>query len=117
MLIATDVLSGLLVFVFGGGATGKLVHAKSQVRTAERLRIHWRRYRLIWMPEAAAAIGLLAGFVAAPLGAAAAIGLVLLMSGALRFRVRVHDSLAFLVGDGTLLVLAATLAILRITMG
>ncbi len=46
MLIATDVLSGLLVFVFGGGAVGKLVRAKSQIRTAERLRIRWQRYRL-----------------------------------------------------------------------
>ena len=88
MPIATDVLSGLLVFVFGGGAAGKLLHAKSQVRTAERLRIRWQGYRRIWMLEAAAALGLLAGFVAAPLGAAAAIGLVLLMSGALRFRDR-----------------------------
>jgi hypothetical protein len=32
MLIAADVLSGLLVFVFGGGAAGKLLGAKSQAR-------------------------------------------------------------------------------------
>jgi hypothetical protein len=117
MLIATDVLSGLLVFVFGGGAAGKVLHARSQVRTAERLRIQWERYRLIWMPEAAAAAGLLAGFVAAPLGAAAAAGLVFLMGGALCFRVRVRDSAAFMLGDATLLALAATIAVLRITGG
>ena len=117
MLIATDVLSGLLVFVFGSGAVGKLVRAKSQMRTAERLRIQWRRYRLIWVPEAAAALGLLAGFAIAPLGIAAAIGLALLMAGALSFRLRVRDSAAFLLGDGMLLALAATTAALRITSG
>jgi hypothetical protein len=41
MQIATDVLSGLLVFVFGGAAAGKLLGAKSQVQTAERLHIGW----------------------------------------------------------------------------
>ena len=117
MLVATDVLSGLLVFVFGGGAVGKLVRAKSQVRTSERLRIRWQRYRLICVPEAAAALGLLAGFALAPLGAAAAIGLVLLMAGALAFRVRARDSAAFLLGDGVLLALAAATAALRLTSG
>src|SRR5262245_7268240 len=103
MLVATDVLSGLLAFVFGGGAVGKLVHAKSQVHTADRLRIPWRRYRRIWALEGAAALGLLVGFAVAPLGAAAAIGLALLMAGAIGFRVRVHDAAAFLAGDGVLL--------------
>jgi hypothetical protein len=36
MLIAADVLSGLLVFVFGVQAVTKLVGAKIQVQTAER---------------------------------------------------------------------------------
>ena len=117
MLIASDVLSGLLVFVFGGGAVGKVFRAKAQVRTAERLRLHWERYRLIAAPEAAAAVGLLAGFAAAPLGAAAAIGLVLLMAGALGLRARARDGAAFLLGDGVLLALAATTAVLRITSG
>jgi len=117
MIVATDVLSGLLVFVFGGGAAGKLFRAKSQVRTADRLRIRWPRYRRIWALEGAATLGLLAGFAIAPLGAAAAIGLALLMAGAIGFRVRVHDAAAFLVGDGVLLALAATTAALRIVAG
>src|SRR5262245_14913151 len=103
MLVATDVLSGLLAFVFGGGAVGKLVQAKSQVLTAERLRIRWERYRRIGALEGAAALGLIAGFAIAPLGAAAAIGLALLMTGAIGFRARVHDAVPFLVGDGVLL--------------
>jgi DoxX-like protein len=57
---------------------GHVAKFRFQVQTAERLRIPWPRYRLIWVPEAAATLGLLAGFAIAPLGAAAAIGLVLL---------------------------------------
>ena len=117
MLITGDLLSGLLIFVFGGGAVGKLLRAQSQVQTAERLRIGWQRYRLIGAPEAAAALGLLAGFAIAPLGAAAAVGLVLLMAGALGFRIHVRDSAAFMLGDGLLLALAATTALLRIASG
>lgn len=115
--VAADVLSGVLVFVFGVQAVTKLVGAKIQVQTAERLRIPWPGYQLIAVPEAAATLGLLAGFAIAPLGAAAAIGLVLLMAGALTFRVRVHDSAWRLLGDGVVLALAATTAALLITSG
>jgi hypothetical protein len=41
----------------------------------------------------------------------------MLMAGALVFRVRVHDSAAFLFGDGLLLTLAAATAALRIVSG
>jgi hypothetical protein len=60
---------------------------------------------------------LLARFAIAPLGVAAAIGLALLMAGAIGFRVRVRDAAAFLIGDGLLLALAATTAALRIAAG
>jgi hypothetical protein len=88
MILAADVLSGVLAFVFGSAAVAKLVRQKHQVLTAEKLRISWRRYRWIAAPEAAASAGLFAGYASAPLGAAAASGLVLLMAGALVFRVR-----------------------------
>jgi len=71
------------------------------------------RYRGIAAPEAAASVGLLIGYVS-PFAAAAAIGLVFLMAGALAFRVRIHDSAGFLVGDATLLGLAAATAVLRL---
>jgi DoxX-like protein len=116
-LVAANVLSGMLVFVFGAQAVTKLVGAKIQVQTAERLRIPWPRYRLIWVPEAAATLGLLAGFAIAPLGAAAAIGLVLLVAGALSFRFRVRDSAWRVLGDGVVLALAAMTALLRIASG
>jgi DoxX-like family len=117
MVLVADLFSGLLAFVFGSAAFGKLARQKQQVRTAEKLRIPWRRYRLIAAPEAAASVGLLAGYATAPLAAAAAIGLVLLMTGALAFRVRVRDSVGFLLGDAVLLGLAAATAALRIGAG
>ena len=114
MMLVADLFSGLLVFAFGGGAIGKLVRQKQQLQTAEKLRIPWGRYRWIGAPEAAATIGLLVGYARAPFAAAAAIGLVVLMAGALTFRLRIHDSAAFLLGDAALLGLAAATAVLRI---
>ena len=58
--------------------------------------------------------GALVGLVFAPIGIAAAGGLVLLMTGALASRIRVHDAAPFLLGDGTFIVLAAATAITRI---
>jgi hypothetical protein len=115
MVLVADLLSGVLAFVFGSAAVAKLLGQRQQVQTAEKLRIPWHPYRWIAVPEAAAAIGLLAGFERAPLAAAAAIGLVALMTGALAFRLRVRDSARFLLADAALLGLAAATAILRIT--
>ena len=113
MFAATVVLSGLLAFIFGAGAAGKLTKARNEVDKATKLKIPWPRYRLIAMPEAAAAAGLLAGLLMAPLGVAAAAGLVALMAGALAFRIRVRDTIPWLLGDATILVLAAATATLR----
>ena len=115
MVVLADLFSGLLAFVFGSAALGKLLHQRQQVQTAEKLRIPWDRYRWIGAPEAASSIGLLIGYASAPFAAAAAIGLVLLMAGALAFRLRIHDSAGFLLGDAALLGLAAATAVLRMT--
>jgi hypothetical protein len=117
MMFAADLFSGVLAVVFGSAAVAKLVRQKQQVLTAEKLRISWRSFRWIAVPEAAASAGLLAVYASAPLAAAAASGLVLLMAGALAFRVRARDSLAFLFGDAALLGLAATTAALLVTAG
>jgi hypothetical protein len=110
MALTADLLSGILIFVFGSAAIGKLVRQRQQVQTAEKLRIPWDRYRWIAAPEAAAVVGLLIGYAIEPFATAAAIGLVVLMAGALTFRLRVHDSVGFLLGDAVLLGLAAALA-------
>jgi hypothetical protein len=113
MSVATVVLSGLLAFVFGGGAIGKLTKMSSQLDNPNKLKISWSRYRLIAVPEAAATVGLLAGLHLPPLGVAAAAGLVALMAGALSFRIRVRDAIPLLLGDAASLVLAGVTAILR----
>ena len=114
MVLVADVLSGLLAFVFGSAGVAKVGGQKRQVETAEKLRIPWSRYRWIAVPEFAAAAGLIVGSARAPFGAAAALGLVALMLGAVAFRLRVQDSLGFRLGDATLLAVAAATAVLRI---
>jgi DoxX-like family len=114
MMLLADLFSGLLIFVFGSAAIGKLARQRQQVQTAQKLRIPWDSYRWIAAPEAAAAVGLLIGYALAPLAIAAAIGLVVLMAGALAFRLRVHDSVGFLLGDAVLLGLAAATAVLLV---
>jgi hypothetical protein len=113
MFATTVALSGLLALVFGGGAIGKLTKMRGQLDNANKLRVSWPRYRLIAAPEAAAAVGLLAGLHVAPLGVAAAAGLVALMAGALTFRIRVRDAAPFLLGDAAFLVLAGVTVTLR----
>jgi hypothetical protein len=113
-MVVADVFSGLLVLAFGSAAVAKVVGQQQQVQTAEKLRIAWDWYRLIAVPEAAAATGLLAGYAIAPVGAAAAAGLALLMAGALAFRLRIRDSAGYLLGDAVLLGLAVAIAVLRI---
>ena len=114
MFAATIVLSAILALLFAAGGAGKLAGIRQQVETAQHLNIPWQRFRLISIPEIAASGGLLAGLAVASLGAAAASGLVLLMAGALGFRIRVHDRFPFLLGDAVFLLLAATTAVLRI---
>lgn len=113
MFVATVVLSGLLAFVFGAAAVGKLTKTRTELDKAAKLKIPWPRYRLIAVPETAAAAGLLAGLGIAALGIAAAAGLVVLMAGALAFRIRVRDAIPWLLGDAAVLVLAAATAVLR----
>ena len=117
MMLVADVLSAVLAFVFGSAAIAKLLRQKQQVLTAEKLGISWQRYRWIGVPEAVASAGLLAGYTSTLLAAAAAGGLVVLMAGALAFRLRVHDSVRFLVGDAALLGLAAATAAVLVTSG
>jgi DoxX-like family len=115
MVLVADVFAGLLAFVFGSAAIGKLVRQRQQVRTAAKLRISWNRYRWIAAPEAAASAGLLLGYACMPFAIAAAVGLVVLMAAALMFRLRVRDSARFVLGDAVLLGLAAATAVLGVT--
>ena len=114
MEIAATVLSivvALLYLVAGGS---KLTGQARQVETAQHLGIAFARYRLIGVPELAASIGLIVGLWVPAIGAAAAIGLALLMVGATVARARAGRPAFELVADVTLLALVVATAVVII---
>src|ERR1700758_368297 len=73
-------------------AAGKLLSHPRMRQSAEHFGIRWPRYRLIGVAELAAATGVLAGLWWHPLGIAAAVGMTLLLTGALITHRRAADS-------------------------
>jgi uncharacterized membrane protein YphA (DoxX/SURF4 family) len=73
-------------------AAGKLLGHPRMRQSAEHFGILWPRYRLIGVAELAAAAGVLAGLWWHPLGIAAAVGMTLLLFGALITHRRAADS-------------------------
>jgi uncharacterized membrane protein YphA (DoxX/SURF4 family) len=114
MGVGTVILSVVLAAAFAMAGASKLAGAGQMRESAAHLGIAYPRYRAIGVLEVAAAAGLLIGLAVAALGAAAAIGLVLLMIGALIFHRRTHDPPAVMAPAAVLLVLAIVLAIFRI---
>ncbi len=72
-------------------AAGKLLGNPKMRETAAKFGIPWRRYRLIAVPELAAAAGVLVGLSWRPAGLLAAAGMTLLLFGALIAHRRAHD--------------------------
>ena len=85
-------------------AAGKLLGHPKMRESAAKFGISWRRYRLIAVPELAAAAGVLVGLSWRPAGLLAAAGMTLLLLGALiahrRAHDRISDMLPVLVGLG-----------------
>ncbi len=73
-------------------AAGKLLGHPKMRQSAEHFGILWPRYRLIGVAELAAATGILIGLWWHPLGIAAAIGMIVLLLGALIAHRRAGDS-------------------------
>ena len=73
-------------------SAGKLLGHPRMRQSAEHFGIRWPRYRLIGVAELAAAAGVLAGLWRHPLGIAAAVGMTLLLIGALITHRRTADS-------------------------
>jgi hypothetical protein len=63
------------------------------VASAGRFGIPWPRYQLIGVAEVLAAIGILAGLVWPPIGIGAALGMIVLLAGALVAHRRAGDPL------------------------
>jgi uncharacterized membrane protein YphA (DoxX/SURF4 family) len=95
-------------------AAGKLLGHPRMRQSAEHFGIRWPRYRLIGVAELAAAAGVLAGLWWHRLGIAAAVGMTLLLIGALVTHRRAADSGKEMAP--VLLALAITIAYLVIAL-
>lgn len=78
----TAALAAVLAAVFGVLGIAKLAAVPAMRTAAHHLGLSVDQYRLIGVLEVAGALGVLAGLLVAPLGLAAAVGLGLLMVGA-----------------------------------
>lgn len=95
MHVTFVVLAILLAVAFLMAALPKLLKQRQMVDSAEHLGFSVKTYQLIGLLELAAVVGLVVGaFVWAPLGVAAAVGLVALLVGAVVSHKRAGDNLA-----------------------
>jgi len=105
------VLSVLLVAVYLVPAIGKLGAHPKMVTAADHFGVPWPRYRLIGVAELAAAGGVLAGLVWPAVGVAAALGMCVLLAGALLTHRRsgdpFHAALPAVIGLGVTVVYLA----------
>jgi DoxX-like protein len=114
MYLATIVLSVLLALaVFGAGGT-KLAGTRRMREGAAHAHFPYPAWRGIGALEVAGGAGLLVGLAYAPLGIAAAIGLVLLMIGAVATHLRVGDPVTLALPALAHALVAAAVLVLRI---
>jgi uncharacterized membrane protein YphA (DoxX/SURF4 family) len=91
MFIATIVLSALLALTFLGAGVPKVIGLKQSLQMRDQLRVGADLFRVIGALEIAGAVGLVAGLAVPVLGIAAAIGLALLLIGAVAAHARIDD--------------------------
>lgn len=106
---ATTILAATLAVVFLGFGTAKLLALPSMRSRAAHVGFSVGAYRLIGALEVAGAIGLLLGETMPLVRALAALGLVLLLAGAVITHLRNDDGIK---GAAPALVLAAVVAVL-----
>ncbi len=110
LLVILAVLSALAFFYYGG-----------ETLFANPPRIEYERYGLpkfrvlVGLLQVLGAAGVLVGLFFAPLGAAAATGLALMMLLGVAARYRIHDAPRLMIPAGSLAVLNAALAYLFVT--
>lgn len=85
------ILTVVLAVAFTGAGASKLAGVKAMRDAAEHFGLPWNRFQQIGGLEIAAVIGLLVGLAVPLIGVAAAVGIVLLMAGALTFHLRAGD--------------------------
>ncbi|MGV9771774.1 DoxX family protein [Streptosporangium sp. NPDC003464] len=112
MFIVTAALSVLLALAFAGAAFPKLSGKDAMAAQLHRLGVSAGLMRVIGALEALGAGGLIVGLWIGVLGVAAAIGLALLMAGAVVTHVKARDTAKNTTGSLVLLVLSAVTAAL-----
>ena len=93
-MIATVVVTGLLAAMFAFAGLIKVVGVRQSLAIRDHLGVDPLQWRLIGALELAGVAGVLVGLKWPPIGVAAAIGLALLVLGAIVFHVRASDSAA-----------------------
>jgi DoxX-like family len=115
MFILTAVLSVLLAAAMALSAVRKARRSPDSLALRDRLGVAPALWSSIGVPEVLAAAGLITGLWWAPLGVAAAAGVVLLMLGAVAFHLRARFLGAALAPPVGVAVLALAAAALRLT--
>jgi hypothetical protein len=90
-MIAKVVVTALLALLMGFAGSIKLVGVKQSLEIRDHLGVNPMQWRMIGALELAGVAGILAGLSWAPIGIAA-VGLALLLLGAIGFHVRASDS-------------------------
>ena len=116
MQIAAAVIAVLLAFAFLAAGSAKIAGLPFMREAANHLGVPFTAYRGIGTLEIAGALGLALGFANKGIGVAAAIGLCLLMLGAVGSHLRSGDSLAKAAPALVLALLAAAYIGLRLAL-
>jgi hypothetical protein len=108
-----DIVASVLSLALLGSAAGKLARAKQVVDSITGVGVPLKYFPALAACEAAGAVGLIVGIWWAPLGIAAAIGVVLYFIGAIGAHIRAHD-LKGLPPAVVLLIVGAVALVLRL---
>jgi hypothetical protein len=93
-MVAKIIVTALLAAMFAFAGLIKVVGVRQSLAIRDHLGVDPTQWRLIGLLELAGVAGVLAGLKWAPIGIASAIGLTLLILGAIVFHVRASDSVA-----------------------
>jgi len=93
-MTAEVIVTALLAALFGFAGLIKVVGLRQSLAIRDHLGVKHGQWRLVGLLELAGVAGVLVGLVWPPIGIAAAIGLALLVLGAIVFHVRASDSVA-----------------------
>ena len=112
-MTAALIVTVLLALLFTYSSLIKLVGVRQSLAIRDHLGVKPMQWRVVGLLELAGVVGVLAGLAWAPIGVAAAIGLALLLLGAIIFHVRAADSAADMAPAAIGLGLAVATAILQ----